>query len=159
MLLGNLYNGELVLNKLIVYSASGANVRVDSFCPKKAGVYRLDGLCYASNGTPASSGDTFYLTVIDPVAYYDAKIVPEKTHYTVNYPKETSFRLNFTISVNEYPYSQDGLQRVWFTSKEEKGTEMYKEYVTLLFQSIKKHNLPTSVKIILGVMYLCIGIK
>ena len=29
---------------------------------------------------------------------------------------------------------------------------MYKEYVTLLFQSIKNKNLPTSVKIILGVM-------
>lgn len=29
---------------------------------------------------------------------------------------------------------------------------MYKEYVTLLFQSIKTKNLPTSVKIILGVM-------
>ena len=29
---------------------------------------------------------------------------------------------------------------------------MYKEYVTLLFQSIKKKNLPTSVKIILGVL-------
>ncbi len=29
---------------------------------------------------------------------------------------------------------------------------MYKEYVTLLFQSIKHKNLPTSVKIILGVM-------
>ena len=29
---------------------------------------------------------------------------------------------------------------------------MYKEYVTLLLQSIKNKNLPTSVKIILGVM-------
>ena len=29
---------------------------------------------------------------------------------------------------------------------------MYKEYVTLLLQSIKHKNLPTSVKIILGVM-------
>ena len=29
---------------------------------------------------------------------------------------------------------------------------MYKEYVTLLFQSIKNKKLPTSVKIILGVM-------
>ena len=29
---------------------------------------------------------------------------------------------------------------------------MYKEYVTLLFQSIKHKNLPTSVKIILGIM-------
>ena len=29
---------------------------------------------------------------------------------------------------------------------------MYKEYVTLLFQSIKTKNLPTSVKILLGVM-------
>ncbi len=29
---------------------------------------------------------------------------------------------------------------------------MYKEYVTLLFQSIKHKNLPTSVKLILGIM-------
>ncbi len=29
---------------------------------------------------------------------------------------------------------------------------MYKEYVTLLFHSIKTKNLPTSVKIILGIM-------
>lgn len=29
---------------------------------------------------------------------------------------------------------------------------MYKEYVTLLFQSIKNKNLPTSVKILLGIM-------
>ncbi len=29
---------------------------------------------------------------------------------------------------------------------------MYKEYVALLFQSIKHKNLPTSVKIILGIM-------
>ena len=29
---------------------------------------------------------------------------------------------------------------------------MYKEYVTMLFQSIKGKNLPTSVKVILGLM-------
>ena len=29
---------------------------------------------------------------------------------------------------------------------------MYKEYVTMLFQAIKGRNLPTSVKIILGIM-------
>jgi len=28
---------------------------------------------------------------------------------------------------------------------------MYKEYVSMLFQSLKQHNLPTSVKILLGV--------